>query len=69
MEWQTIDTAPRNGEYFLGCNINMYFPQPICFATYHPNAEGGYCWRNSKICGHKITGLTHWMPLPKPPKL
>lgn len=67
-EWKSIDTAPRDGRYILGCRKNCYFPQPISFSSYHPNAEGQFCWRNAQIGGHKITGLTHWMELPEPPK-
>ena len=68
MEWQPIETAPKDGRYILGCSASYYFPHPVVFAAYHPNAEGKHCWRNAKIGGHKITGLTHWMPLPPPPK-
>ena len=67
MKWQPISSAPRDGKYIIGCNKDIYFPVVICFASYHPNAEGKFCWRTAKIGGNKITGITHWMPLPSPP--
>jgi hypothetical protein len=67
MKWQTIESAPKDGTPILGCSLGYYVPQYIVWATYHPNAQGKECWRTSDICGNKVEGISHWMPLPKPP--
>lgn len=67
--WLTIDTAPKDGTAILACAEGReYVPTTAYWAAYHPNATGKQCWRTSKICGNKIEGLTHWMPLPSPPE-
>jgi len=69
MNWQPIDGAPKDGTLFLGCKADHYHPQEAVWAAYHPNSRGKECWRTSAICGNKIEGLTHWMPLPPPPSV
>ena len=75
MKWRPIATAPKDRR-ILGCtvypgdadaNAYAYAPTTIVWAAYHPNAKGKECWRTSEICGDKMEGVTHWMPLPKPP--
>jgi hypothetical protein len=66
--WQPIETAPRDGTPILGCIFNekflhLYAPTTIFWAAYHPNAEGEKTWRTSPICGNKMRGVTHWMPM------
>lgn len=68
MEWQPIETAPKNGTTFLG-----YVPawrdyvarQDVC--PMHWSGWGGGIWESS-TSGHRIHDeVTHWMPLPAPP--
>ena len=64
MEWQPIDTAPRDGT-----NILLF----VCGSV----IEGWWCeqWNDwevvclsSHVCGSIDDGTpTHWMPLPDPP--
>lgn len=70
--WQPIETAPRDGTPVLGCVfheklLHLYAPTTIYWAAYHPNAEGEKTWRTSLIGGHKMRGVTHWMPIPTVP--
>lgn len=67
MEWQPIETAPKDGTYILVCATGNYHPITACWSSYHPNAEGSKCWRTTKVCGNKV-GATYWMPLPPPPE-
>ena len=77
MEWQPIETAPKDGTYLL-----LYFPelrQPVSIEHWsnvvHTNhgketyrREG---WSSPTILippGGKSFLPTHWMPLPAPPQ-
>lgn len=58
MEWQPIETAPKDGADFLAYDgfeaIIAYWNSYL--RDYRDPHDG------------KIVGLTHWMPLPEPPK-
>ena len=69
MEWQPIETAPKDGTLFLACNVNPAH-QISCviywdFGAPAMNIDGS--WRTSM---HDAIGerFTHWMPLPEPPQ-
>lgn len=77
MDWQPIETAPKDGTFILVC-MNGYeslgsrtslptmgHPMTVAWRIYHPNAPGKGAWRDHN--GHKQNFLTHWMPLPKAP--
>ena len=62
MEWQQIETAPRDGSNLIlwcdGVTVGSWS------ANVHPWNDGNW-W----IDGMQVTGNpTHWMPLPEPPK-
>jgi hypothetical protein len=61
MEWQPIETAPKDGSQFLAYADGAYH---VC---YHINAliKGVYCprWFNGEYC----ISPTHWVQLPAPP--
>lgn len=63
-EWQTIETAPKDGT-----PIRVYGPCPT-----HGKYEGPAVWKGRKWQKLHRAGFfnmeaypTHWMPLPKPP--
>lgn len=71
MSWQPIETAPRDGTTIIVCyarcyDMNGFAPISVQWRAYHPNAEGAKEWRDSN--GHRIQGVTHWIPLPPPPE-
>lgn len=62
-EWQPIETAPRTGEYLLlGSSVH----EAVIYGRWSWQTRCNGCW----VMGRKrIEGtLTHWMPLPTPPK-
>jgi hypothetical protein len=77
-EWRPIATAPRDGTPILACmagygtSWGSYVlhpseqPMTIYFGNYHPNSPGRGEWRDGN--GHRRPHMTHWMPLPDPPK-
>lgn len=65
-EWQPIETAPRDGDTrFLGCDASeQYWPHVYFYAGWED--ENKPVW---SMAGEYFTNdLTHWMPLPEPPK-
>jgi hypothetical protein len=75
-KWQPIKTAPKDGSRILVCYGPpdsdppldydwQYDPVTVAWRTYHPNAAGKQCWRDS--LGHKHERARWWQPLPAPP--
>jgi hypothetical protein len=77
-EWQPIETAPKDGTWFLAARrgegpdqyeIGAY--DPLMFAEYVEVEAGlfrkemrpSYDWRGF----NNFRRMTHWMPLPTPP--
>lgn len=60
MDWQPIETAPRDGSDVL---IGGYYPNGVWFVSMGWFSEDRGYWS-----GHKIDPPTHWMPLPQPPQ-
>jgi len=66
MEWQPIETAPKDGTHVL-----LYVDKGAAV-----NITGGF-WDNHPKCGCWIAGgytrkqfpPTHWMPLPEAPNI
>lgn len=73
MNWQPIETAPKDGQYVLVCNKGGAW-----IAHWKEIAVSGYRfdqpWRSCMLnCWHiaeaeRYAPATHWMPLPAPPK-
>ena len=65
MEWQTIETAPKDGTFVL-----IYWPTmsiyqyPLC--AFNHGDEYGWELVSNRDYGEVYP--THWMPLPEPPK-
>lgn len=59
MEWQTIDTAPKDGSRIL-LSRNWKESMAVCWWS-----EIDEEW--IPVAGSIFTDATHWMPLPSPP--
>ena len=64
-EWRDIKTAPKDGTEILliGTAHNMLYPKPTRLVGLY---KKGWWW----VVGGQFTisHVTHWMPLPEPPK-
>jgi len=67
MEWQPIETAPKDGSEFLAwCCQRHPFGPARCFpdiAHWHIGRHENTSYFQSRSCAIP----THWMPLPPPP--
>ena len=65
MEWQPIETAPKDGTLILGAwqCLNKTWDMNAMFYS----EEGGDGWW-VEYHGDYQHDPTHWMPLPEPPK-
>lgn len=59
-KWQPIETAPKDGTKFLAWRRHSTIP---IIVFYNEDYDQYEC--ND---GHLVFSLTHWMPLPAPPK-
>lgn len=74
-KWNPIETAPKDGTKILGYGLCEYTWQSIeesekiIFIAYY-NSNWGKEWYFDidNEDGTPIAHLTHWMPLPDPPK-
>ena len=62
MEWQPIDTAPKDHKAFLA-----WCPENNCVYTLHLSRQSGE-YENFWRGGKEVYEFTHWMPLPEPPE-
>ena len=70
MDWQPIETAPKDGTWFLGWRNGYYEQDRVQVFRWHeatlPQDSG---WMNAP--DNHEHGFdyepTHWMPLPEPP--
>lgn len=60
MEWQPIETAPRDGTRVLAWSARWQAPST---AQWYGNA-----WMLDSSIGQFVHQPTHWMPLPTPPQ-
>lgn len=71
MSWQPIETAPRDGRFFIGANTEEVI---VCNWPKQKNIDyapgkwrkGQKEWNGSSI--HTCSPLTHWMELPELPQ-
>ena len=76
MEWQPIETAPKDGTAILVAGLNSE-GSPMTGEAYWYTAERGdsdigFWWANTDpgdyyACRIDDGALTHWMPHPEPP--
>jgi hypothetical protein len=70
MQWQPIESAPKDGSAVLLCD----FSEGTYRTTEYPSVVVGWWddgeWRDMGdigCCGQYNYDPTHWMPLPEPP--
>ncbi len=65
MEWQQIETAPKDGTWILAINSdsNGGRPHVVHFSEKHGKK---FPWTTG---AGAVARMTHWMPLPEPPEL
>jgi len=68
--WQPIETAPRDGTYFIGFWPHMSGSFADHQGQYRTRwtGWGGGCWEGDAL-GRPVEYPTHWMPLPPPPAI
>ena len=74
MEWQPIETAPKDGTHILvyfGPNTGIY----QVFWSEEPFGKGIGAWcvtdckyEDRPLRGYRDSDVTHWMPIPAAPK-
>ena len=69
VEWQPIETAPKDGTPLLLASRSDVGPNYTAVGVWDCDSaeEGGQCWRD-RIFDADQLAPTHWMPLPDPPK-
>jgi hypothetical protein len=78
MQWEPIETAPKDGTWILirGRNSANHPMIPVVCAWRHGEGGAGFAWRDSaslRDMGHLISdvpadGAADWAPLPSPPE-
>ena len=63
MEWQPIETAPRDGTHILAAWLPAMFPRWVREAIMWKDGEWVTTWSHEPISSRP----RHWMPLPDPP--
>lgn len=66
-EWQTMDTAPKEGAQFLAyCDFGDGH-RAFMVLEWTPKSNGFQPWLTEPQRSCDIGAPTHWMPLPPPP--
>lgn len=63
MTWQTIETAPKDGDTILVCDNTGH----ICCAFWYETKFSRGKWCDGCDDGHSVNAK-YWMPLPPPPE-
>lgn len=69
-EWQLIETAPKDWTHVI---VYDHASDNVCEAYYRAEADPQEsCWYMANLDGGfedaVLAEVTHWMPLPEPPK-
>ena len=65
-EWQTMETAPRDGTWILGWCKRSDIQDTVQVWHWYEFHEGWY-WQNAADSNDLDDQPTYWMPLPAPP--
>ena len=63
MEWQPIETAPKNGTLVVVCALGSV-PVSAVYVSWAKNDSGGWL----AVGNGEMIEATHWIPLPPPPQ-
>lgn len=66
-KWQPIETAPKNGTWFVGAWINDRDDFAYSMSVVRYNGNGNWREKVGVDCDGPVSTPTHWMPLPEPP--
>lgn len=73
MEWQLIETAPKDGTYFLACiagfipTVSKWYEERHVFDWIDAEVfQNDDAWHEYQVSSSYRP--THWMPLPEPPQ-
>lgn len=67
MEWQPIETAPKDGTAILLYCTKFYFGSGVYLGSW-AGTFFEVCTEGETDFPYSDDGATHWMPLPAPPK-
>lgn len=67
MEWQPIETAPKDGSAILIYTPHFYFGAGVYLAWWGEE-WWEVCTEGQTLHPYSTSRATHWMPLPEPPK-
>ena len=67
LQWQPIETAPKDGTWILGWRKRKALEDQIETWQYTADTSSHWFWANSADTNDYDEEPTHWMPLPKPP--
>jgi hypothetical protein len=65
--WQPIETAPKDGSVLLVCEVGLDSSMTYAVAFWGAQQDGVETWFGLDLLPLGYS-LTHWMPLPEPPK-
>lgn len=66
MEWQPIETAPKNGTVVIGRATSVVWN---LFDIHAMHWEGEAWWRNNGGCfTSQFSNPSHWIPMPEMPE-
>jgi len=70
MEWQPIETAPKDGTHIIGWfgKSRTPYAESIYWAAWIEKAKDLGSWAWIQDGDSPQVGPTHWMPRPEPPK-
>lgn len=66
--WQPIETAPRDGSWFLGYLASRYGVENTIDVWHLAKIGGKVFWQNKENIGALDFAPTHWRPLPASPR-
>lgn len=70
MDWQPIETAPKDGTAILICRNRPLGPCGMRVSYFDGDDDADYPWHaddGADGFNHHKDWPTHWMPLPAPP--